>query len=328
MDVMPQAAVTRYGSYAELPGAMLEDTMLLIETDPGVLHGAWTASDGYAFASVDGYGGDPCWLNVVGPPETSAALIEAALGELGGRCCGMTVPRGLDVAPWLRFGSGGGDGTGAGAGTGGGDGTGNGSGAGTGSGDGTGNGDGDGDGDGDEAAAEAAAGTGAEVGAVAADGLLEPSQWDAMRCDAPPPVQPGEERVRPIEDLAALQEFLDRVNPHHSVRADHPEVERWLGARDAVSGELLAVGAFTRRRRGTAYLASIATAEAARGQGLGAAVTAALTRHAFTSGDTVCTLAHYHPNEPARRIYLRLGYRTTHQSQSVQFGRRREAGCP
>jgi ribosomal protein S18 acetylase RimI-like enzyme len=287
MDVIPQApraAVTRYGSYAELPGAMLDDTILLIETDPGVLHGAWTASDGYAFASVDGYGGDPCWLSVVGPAETCAALIEAALGELGGQCCGMTVPRGLDVAPWLRPET-------------------------------------------EAEAGAAGAGAGAEVEAVAADGQDEPSQWDAMRCDAPPPVQPGEERVQRIEDLAALQEFLDRVNPHHSVRADHPEVERWLGARDAVSGELLAVGAFTRRRRGTAYLASIATAEAARGQGLGAAVTAALTRHAFTSGDTTCTLAHYHPNEPARRIYLRLGYRTTHQSQSVQFGRRREAGC-
>lgn len=276
MDVIPQAGVIRYGSYAELPGSMLEDTMLLIETDPGVLHGAWTASDGYAFASVDGYGGDPCWLSVVGPPETSAALIEAALGELGGQCCGMTVPRGLDLAPWLR--------------------------------------------------PEAVAGLAAAAEA-AADGQGEPSQWDAMRCDAPPPVQPGEERVERIGDLAELQEFLDRVNPHHSVRADHPEAECWLGARDAASGELLAVGAFTRRRRGTAYLASIATAEAARGQGLGAAVTAALTRHAFTSGDSVCTLAHYHPNEPARRIYLRLGYRTTHQSQSVQFGRAREAGC-
>lgn len=259
MNAKPQAAVTRYGSYAELPGPMLDDALLLIETDPGVLHGAWEAGGGYAFASIDGYGGEPCWLNVVGSPESAAVLADVALGELGEKCRGMTVPRGLDITRWF--------------------------------------------------------------------GPEQPNQWDAMRCDAPPPAQPGEERVARVSDPAALQAFLDRVNPHHSVRADHPEVERWLGVADEASGELLAVGAFTRRRRGTAYLASIATAPEARGQGLGAAVTAALTRHAFASGDSLCTLAHYHPNETARRIYLRLGYRTTHQSQSFDFARTGVGGC-
>jgi ribosomal protein S18 acetylase RimI-like enzyme len=266
MDVIPQAAViphaavARYGSYAELPGPMLEDTLLLIETDPELLHGAWTVEGGYAFASVDGYGGDPCWLNVVGSPEAAARLAEAALGELGDTCCGLTAPRGLDITKWAL-----------------------------------GN---------------------------------EPSQWDAMVCEVPPPVQPGEERVQRLTDSAAVQAFLDRVNPHHSVRAEHPEVQLWLGVTDETSGELLALGAFTRRRRGTAYLASIATAPQSRGQGLGAAVTAALTRYAFESGDSVCTLAHYHPNEAARRVYLRLGYRTTHQSHSTPFTPRQSAGCP
>lgn len=141
--------------------------------------------------------------------------------------------------------------------------------------------------------------------------------WDLMRCDRPPATQPAEDRVRVLEDLGAVQAFLDRVNPHHSVRADHPEVERWMGAADPATGALLAVGAFTRRPRGTGYLASIATDGHARGQGLGAAVTAALTRHAFDAGDGLCTLAHYHPNEPARRLYLRLGYRTTHRNLSA-----------
>jgi len=81
--------------------------------------------------------------------------------------------------------------------------------------------------------------------------------------------------------------------------------------------------AFTRRARGIGYLASIATAPESRGQGLGGAVTAALTRHAFASGGGICTLAHFHPNEPARRLYLRLGYRTTHQAQSIFFGHAR-----
>jgi ribosomal protein S18 acetylase RimI-like enzyme len=227
---------------------MLDDTLLRMEADPALLYGAWEADGGHAFASIDAYSGARCWLSVVGSLEAAPVLVDEALGELGEKCDGLTVPRGLDTARWF--------------------------------------------------------------------GEVEPNQWDAMRCDAPPPAQPGEERVAEATDLAALQAFLDRVNPHHSVRADHPEVENWLGVADQASGALLAVGAFTRRPRGTAYLASIATAPEARGQGLGAAVTAALTRQAFASGDSLCTLAHYHPNEAARRIYLRLGYRTTHQSDS------------
>ena len=253
VNVTPPPRVARYSSYAELPGPVMDDALLLIDSDPEVLHGAWTVAGGHAFASIDGYGGDPCWLNVVGSFEAAAVLTEVALGELGEKCCGITTPRGLEVTRWA--------------------------------------------------------------------GQDEPGLWDLMRCDAPPPEQPGEERVRRVTDLAVVQAFLEQVNPHYSVPADHPEVERWLGVADEASGGLLAVGAFTRRKRGTGYLASIATTPQARGQGLGAAVTAALTRHAFASGGDLCTLAHYHPNDPARRIYLRLGYRTTHQLQSNHFGR-------
>jgi ribosomal protein S18 acetylase RimI-like enzyme len=251
--ISPEPVVTRYGSYAELPGQIRDDALLLIETDPAVLHGAWSVEGGYAFASIDGYGGDPCWLSAIGSTEAVDTLTAIALGELGEQCSGLTMPRGQDMTRWSR--------------------------------------------------------------------LREPSQWDLMRCDAEPPEQPGEERVVWVEDLAAVQHFLDRVNPHHSVRADHPEVERWLGVADEASGALLAVGAFTRRRHGTGYLASIATAPESRGRGLGGAVTAALTRYAFSSGDDLCTLAHFHPNDVARRLYLRLGYRTTHQMQSSQFKR-------
>ena len=244
--------VTRYGSYAELPEPILDDALLLVETDPEVLHGAWTVEGGYAFASTDAYGGDPCWLSVVAPAEPAALLAEVALAELGEKCCGITVPRGLDV--------------------------------------------------------------------IRRVGREEPGRWDLMRSDVEPPQQPGEERVVHVQDLETVQAFLDRVNPHHSVRWDHYEVERWLGVADETSGELSAVGAFTRRPWGTGYLASIATAPESRGQGLGAAVTAALTRHAFASEGRLCTLAHYHPNDLARRLYLRLGYRTTHQLESSHFG--------
>lgn len=251
MNAIPTQAITRFGTYAELPAPLREDTLLLIETDPAILHGAWTLGEGYAFSSTDAYAGDPCWLNVVGPPEQAAALTDTALAELGDRCCGITLPRTLAVSRWIPEG--------------------------------------------------------------------QPGVWDLMRCETPPAPQPGEELVAELTDPAAVQAFLDRVNPQHSVRAEHPEVERWLGAADESTGELLAVGAFTRRARGIGYLASIATAPEARGRGLGAAVTAALTRHAFAAGDALCTLAHFHPNEQARRIYLRLGYRTTHQNSSHHF---------
>ncbi|HEU5333731.1 MAG TPA: GNAT family N-acetyltransferase [Actinocrinis sp.] len=152
----------------------------------------------------------------------------------------------------------------------------------------------------------------------------EKSAWDLMLTQAPPPDRPGEDLVAVIEDLAVVQAFLDRTSPTHSVRADDPEVRAWGGVVDgdsAGSGGLLAIGALVRRPSGAAYLGSIATAEKARGRGLASAVAASLTRRAFASGAPECILAHYHPNETARRIYLRLGYRTTHQCTSAAFSR-------
>jgi ribosomal protein S18 acetylase RimI-like enzyme len=190
---------------------------------------------------------------VVGSPEAAAIPAELALAELGEKCGGITVPRGVEIAHEL--------------------------------------------------------------------GQKEPGQWDLMCCGAEPPTQTGEDRVTRVEDLATVQAFLDRVNPHHPARADHPEVERWLGVADEETGAPPAIGAFTRRPHGIGHLASIATAPEARGRGLGAAVSAALTRHAFAAGDAICALAHFHSNAPARRLYLRLGYRTTHQLQSAFFAR-------
>jgi len=159
------------------------------------------------------------------------------------------------------------------------------------------------------------------------------SEWDLMLAQAPPPAQPREDLVAVIEDLAVVQRFLDRTSPTHSVRADDPEVLAWGGVADTDTagsgdsaettggGDLVAIGALVRRPSGAAYLASIATAEQARCRGLGSAVTACLTRRAFASGASDCILAHYHPNESARRIYLRLGYRTTHRCTSAAFRR-------
>lgn len=48
-----------------------------------------------------------------------------------------------------------------------------------------------------------------------------------------------------------------------------------------------------------------------RGQGLGVAVTAGLTRRGI-AGSGVCTLGMYSDNDLARRLYTHLGYRTAY----------------
>jgi ribosomal protein S18 acetylase RimI-like enzyme len=149
-----------------------------------------------------------------------------------------------------------------------------------------------------------------------APGRETDSDWDLMASWAPPPAQPAESQVVTLADRPAIQAFLDRVNSHHSVRADYELVDIWVGVHDERTGALRAVGALTRRISGVAYLASIATDPAARGRGLGGAITASLTRRVFDRGDSLCTLAHYHPNDPARRVYLRAGYQTTHRFSS------------
>ena len=250
----------------ELHAAAAGDVMVISETRGGAIAawgagGAWDAARGFAFAAEDDYSGSACWLSVVGSVETAAALVDAALADLGDRIAGLTVPRGVPLATW---------------------------------------------------------------NAAPPPGAHDDSEWDMMACHAAPPVQAAEARLFVLADPALIPEvqgFLDRVNPHHSVRADYELVDLWIGARDEVSGALVAVGALTQRISGVAYLASIATDPAARGQGLGSAVTAALTRAVFERGEQLCTLAHYHPNDSARRVYLRLGYRTTHQFASGRIRR-------
>jgi ribosomal protein S18 acetylase RimI-like enzyme len=157
-------------------------------------------------------------------------------------------------------------------------------------------------------------------------GALEVSEldtWDFMAFDPAWGVElavaPGEERV--VELLPSAQadaeigDFLKVANPSHSAKPGWEAIEVWGVVRDA-SGGLLACGAYCRRDGGNGYLASIGTHPDARGQGLGAAVSAWLTRRSLANGDGFCALGHWHPNEPARRVYARLGFRTTHQMKS------------
>ena len=139
---------------------------------------------------------------------------------------------------------------------------------------------------------------------------LDGVDWDFRWLGAPPPAQPGEERViTPAdEDVAAL---LERSSPTASGKPGDPWVRRWLGI--AGPDGLLACAADTSRATGVGHLSSIAVSPDARGQGLGAAVTAALVRRMFDEGCDLVTLGMYAGNAAGRALYDHLGMADEHR---------------
>lgn len=141
------------------------------------------------------------------------------------------------------------------------------------------------------------------VGSVGGD-------WEWMWTRTIPASTPGEEHVVPLpedtrdEVVALLLEASPRTHGQPFARPD----QVWLGVRDA-DGRLLACGGSEPSTGGTPTLAGIAVAPDARRQGLGAAVTAALTREAVTRTGA-CALGMFSDNDDARRVYHRLGFTT------------------
>ncbi|MEU9119941.1 GNAT family N-acetyltransferase [Streptomyces sp. NPDC048506] len=125
-----------------------------------------------------------------------------------------------------------------------------------------------------------------------------------------PPVHPAEERVVELDgaDHEELLAFLTRHSPAHSTGPGSADVGLWAGIRGA-DGPLVACGALSSLRdSGAPLMASVATDADRRGQGLGAALTSWLTRHAVRRHG-FCTLWQLADNSPAERLYTRLGYR-------------------
>jgi len=73
------------------------------------------------------------------------------------------------------------------------------------------------------------------------------------------------------------------------------------------------------RDGGNGYLASIGRCPPHAAEGSAWRWTAWLTRQSIEDGNPFCSLGHWSPNEPARRLYLRLGYRRTHEMSSGQL---------
>ncbi|WP_282797288.1 GNAT family N-acetyltransferase [Streptomyces sp. CC224B] len=140
--------------------------------------------------------------------------------------------------------------------------------------------------------------------------LTEVVEWVFRWTLTEPPRTPNEDRVVALgaDHHDELGAFLAEHSPHHSTGPGSADVRLWAGIRDA-HGRLVACGALSRLRdSGTPLMASVATDAAQRGQGLGAALTAWLTRYAVRTYG-VCTLWQLADNVPARRLYDRLGYR-------------------
>jgi GNAT superfamily N-acetyltransferase len=135
--------------------------------------------------------------------------------------------------------------------------------------------------------------------------------WDFRWLPEPPPPQRGEERVEPVEDDVAVKELLASSSDRASAQPGDKAALRWLGVRDP-AGRLLACAADTSSATGVGHLSSIAVVPEARGQGLGKAVTAALTRRLFEEGKDIVTLGMYADNPEGRALYDALGFRDEH----------------
>ncbi|HEX5493031.1 MAG TPA: GNAT family N-acetyltransferase [Mycobacteriales bacterium] len=147
----------------------------------------------------------------------------------------------------------------------------------------------------------------AAAGLPDAVGFHPRSRWEFRALSAPPPEVPGEAVVEalPVRTHPRVETLLDLANPTASARPGSPSVRLWAGIGDDTGG-LVAVAADT-SRRGVGHTSSVATDPAARGRGFGAAVTCWLARRQVAEFG-VATLGFYADNDPARRLYDRLGY--------------------
>jgi GNAT superfamily N-acetyltransferase len=144
--------------------------------------------------------------------------------------------------------------------------------------------------------------------------------WDYLWTTVAPPPLPVEDdlptgvvALDSDADRAAIEAVLDDALPHSTSRPGDPRIRAWHGIHDGA--ELIAV-AGDRSAHGVGFLAGIAVRADRQGRGLGAAITAALTRQLITEYD-VCSLGVMSDNATAIRTYQRLGYTRRIERSSV-----------
>lgn len=153
--------------------------------------------------------------------------------------------------------------------------------------------------------------------ALAAAGVVRRTSWDRLTLDHVPPAAPGEDLVVALDgdrDGAAVGACLDAANPTTHARPGAADDAAWCGVRDDADGLRGVVGVAWRAGPApdgprTVHLHGLGVTPAARGRGLGAALTTAAARHALTAGAPWVGLGMYADNHAARRVYARVGFR-------------------
>lgn len=155
-------------------------------------------------------------------------------------------------------------------------------------------------------------------------GLARFSSWDWMATDREPPAAAAEPHVvvlEPARDADAIRGCLADSNPGTTADPTGPLEAAWFGVRDGarlvgVAGASLRGG---RSDEGFSWhLHGLGVRPGARARGLGAALTAAVTRAGLADGAQWVSLGMYADNDAARRIYRRLGYLT--EGRFASFG--------
>ncbi len=163
--------------------------------------------------------------------------------------------------------------------------------------------------------------------------LTRRDDWEFRWTLTPPPAVPGEDRVVRLTERhhAAIDALLDDALPGTLSRPGFSGVRDWYGIFDdgqlvapgdgsefvapGDAGQLVACGA-DRSRADVGFLASLAVGTRYRRRGLGAALTAAMTRRLFTEY-AVVALGVVWDNAPAIRLYQRLGFTQILERTSV-----------
>ncbi|MFI6780523.1 GNAT family N-acetyltransferase [Micromonospora sp. NPDC050276] len=147
--------------------------------------------------------------------------------------------------------------------------------------------------------------------------VAEHNDWDFHWTDTSPPPQPDEQRVVRLTaaDRPALEALIDESFPNSTSRPSDPRVVHWYGIRDG--DRLVACGA-DRSQGDIGFLAGLTVAPDQRGRGLGASLTAGMTRALLARHDIV-GLGVYTFNVGAARLYRRLGFTNTLPLSSIRL---------
>lgn len=144
--------------------------------------------------------------------------------------------------------------------------------------------------------------------------------WDWMWTATAPTRLPAEGRVDDLrgDEHDALAVFLSAHNPDTHAVPFARETQQWVVVRDD-SGRIIACGCSEPGNAAVPLLGGITVEPARRGEGLGAGLTAYLTREAIERTGA-STLGVFEENAFARELYTRLGYQVGYAARTRFVG--------